>query len=206
MVNKCVAGYPSQARRALASSVPPRARAAVGNVAVRTQRVPLPLSLPLTKTFPYFVLSGFRCCYASLQARCGAPATPRDRTPVVVAACGVEAAPPAASSDSSRSSTGVTGYVTGLGDTLAKVIYGFLPGWLSREFVPFSAARSHRAQRASLNGSLQPRLQAQRAAAAPRAQEAERSSHRAPRPRAARNQRAPAPPQRWSRENVKRRT
>ena len=99
--------------RALASSVPPRARVAAGNVRVHDVSLS-PSLLPLTKTFPYFVLSGFRCCYASLQAR-GAPATPRDRTPVVVAACGVEAAPPAASSDSSRSSTGVTGYVTGLG-------------------------------------------------------------------------------------------
>ena len=36
--------------------VPPLARVTVGNVTVRTQRVPLPLSLPLTKTFPYFSL------------------------------------------------------------------------------------------------------------------------------------------------------
>ena len=139
-----------------------------GNVAVRTQRVPLPLSLPLTKTFSRTLLClvpPAGCC-ARPQTRCGASAPPRDRTPVVVAACGDEAAPPAASSDSSRSSTGVTGYVTGLRRDFAKVNHGFCTPPRKRFLLVLCPARSHRARRASLKGSPQPPLQRQRAAAA----------------------------------------
>ena len=53
----------------------------------------------------------------------------------------------------------------------AKVIFGF-SGRAKDAFCPvICTARSHRAQRASLKGSLQPPLQRQSAAAAPRPQE-----------------------------------
>ena len=42
--------------------VPRLARVAAGNVTVRTQRVPLPLSFPLNKTSPYFSLFTLEFC------------------------------------------------------------------------------------------------------------------------------------------------
>ena len=90
--------------------VAPLARAAAGNVRASAYNVSLsPSPLPLTKTFPYFVLFGtllLRYSAGALWAR----APPRDRTPVVVAACGVEVAPPAAGSEFlPRIFRGVTG-------------------------------------------------------------------------------------------------
>ena len=134
--------------------VPRLARVAAGNVTVRTQRVPLPLSSPLTKTSPYFSLFTLRFCQLARR--------------------------------------------------LAKSnIRVFWP--CQKLFAP----NLHGAQPQS-SARISKRLPAAAAATPappPRhgAQEAKEVSHRL-RPRAARNQRAPAPPQRWSRENVKPKT